>query len=349
MALSDLSWKHVTAFIETVKPDSFFLTKALLGNIDNAPVEPVPYIEFEYEYAPRRLAPLRTYLDEPVNISVEFKRKVRRIDMPSIPLVDNVRVIEGLYPVTYEDQGSSNITIAKENRILNERIQKKLKAMKDMISRRIEYMIADIMADGVLSYSDTESGTSFTFDFELDDSMFYTADTLWTDVSSADPVKDLDKARRFFSKMSGYAPDLIIMGEDAYDAILSSDKLLKKLDVRRLEIGNMQPAKLMDDYGTVQFVMRLLGIGDIYVYTGTYEDESGTEQLYLPKDSVFMTNSKFWELHYGAIYNTKAGGIVAKRFFSYVEPKGRSYELYVESNPMVVVTRNTAVLKMKVV
>ena len=346
MASLDLNWKHETGIIEKVKPATFFLTKALIGNIDNAPVEPVPYVEYEYEYAPRRLAPLRTFLDEPVNVSVEFKRKVRRIDIPSIPLEDYVRLIEALYPISYEDQ-NTEASLAKENRILNERIQRKLKALKDMISRRIEYMIADIMTDGVLSYSDA-SGTNITYDFELDSNMFYTVSTLWSDTANADPVKDLDVARRLFSKMSGYAPDLIIMGEDAYDAILSSDKLLKKLDNRRLNIGSMQP-KFMDDYGTVQFVMRLLGIGDIYVYTGTYEDDSGSEQYYLPKDSVFMTNSKFWELHYGAIFNTEAGGIVAKRFFSYVKPMGRSYKIYVESNPMVVVTRNTAVLKMKVV
>lgn len=347
--LSPKNWEYFTELVRQVEFDAQFLTKLLIGSINarnNKKVVMSPIREIEYDFVKRPLAaaPMRGFFDEPVKITDLTYRERRVVPIYSIPMEDEVDLMEATQfvpPPATDTQAS----VRKLNDNIKAKIVDKQTEMKKMIARRIEIMLGQIIVDGKISYDDGQF--SITHDFELDSNCFKTVDTLWTEAGS-DPIMDLRAMRKEYSKLNYAGPEIIIFGENAVDAFLNNDKVRELLDYRRINFGSIEPR--FRDSSQVELVGQVPAIGEIYTYYGVYDD-NGTKVNFLDPDYVYMINSEFFRLYYGAIYSTLVGGIKQLDFFSYVEEKTnhRGYRVYVESKPMPAVIYPTAIMAWKVV
>jgi len=343
------SWQYFTELVRVMDVDTDFLTRALIGNINlkggNSKVSssPIEYIEYEYETLPLTAAPMRGFHDDHVPVSSATQRVKKVVNVYSIPLEDDVDLKEAFdaVPAPATDTQAS---LARLNAITKKRIADKQAFMKGMIARRIEIMLGQILYDGKISYND--GVFTLTHDFELDSEMFYTVNTTW-DNANAEPMKDLVAARKLFSKKTGVAPDLILVGEDVADALLFNPDITSKLNILNADFGSIKPK--FDDRNQSMYLMTIRGVGEIYTYFGAY-DSSGSKVNYLDKDRVYMVNTRFFRLVYGGIYSTLLNGVKALDFFSYVDekPNHKGYRVFLESKPMPYVAHPRAVLSMKV-
>lgn len=98
----------------------------------------------------------------------------------------------------------------------------------------------------------------------------------------------------------GRAATEIVLAYDVGEFFMDDPWVLEMLDNRRVEMGGIAPEELTPDVtqlGRFNFNGRLL---NILVDDGTYEDENGTDQHYLPEGSVIITSPACGRCLYGA-------------------------------------------------
>lgn len=177
-----------------------------------------------------------------------------------------------------------------------------------MIDRREEWMCGEVLMTGqvimkhyaekygvgepeekVLRYYDTEDG------FQNE----YVPDVLW-DEDSPEIYEDLDAMVAMLTK-SGCAAKDLNMAADVYAKFISNAKIQKLLDLRRVELGNINPVETPDG---VAYMGKIVVRGktlDIYVYDEVYEDEEGNIVSFMPAGTLFITAPGMGRMLYGAI------------------------------------------------
>lgn len=334
---NDFSWEYLTTLVNEIKPESNFLTSKLIGNkIINEDAEMVIWDEQTGVYKP---APLDTLGSPATKINVQYHLKRRSAVAPQIYLEDQVRIYDALQgPLPGQN---TTISVARLNANDKQRVAYKVLELKNMVNRRIELMLAQMLTNGKIE------SDNYKYDFEVPASNITTASTTWDD-SGATIYDDLIGYIRAYGKLNGYRPDTIIVGSDVADVMLKDDTIAKLLDNRRMSLGNIQAKWLNNDQ--VLYHGNITGVGDIYEYIGAYEDEDGVLTDYIPKSAVILTNSKAFELHYGAVMDYDAGGIVKRSYFSKMKTAsdGKAKLLYVESHPLPVLKTNVALMNVTV-
>lgn len=335
--MADFSWKYLTELVNEIKPESNFLTGKLIGNKKiNEDAEQVMWDAQTGVYKP---APLSQIGDPATKVDVQLHVERRTAVAPQIFLEDQVRIYDAL---TGPMPGQNPIiNVAKLNANDRQRLAYKAAELRKMIDRRVELMVAQIITTGKITNG------SYTVDFGVPAANITSASTTW-DTSGFDIYKDLLGYVRAYAKLNGFRPDTIIVGSDVADVMLSNDELRQLLDNRNISIGGATVQWMNNDQ--VIYHGNLKGIGDIYEYVGSYQDDSGTLKEYIPTDVVILANSNAFELHYGAIADYDAGGFVKRSFFSKLKtsPDGKSKALYVESHPLPVLKMNLATMTVTV-
>lgn len=97
------------------------------------------------------------------------------------------------------------------------------------IVTRYEYIARQAVLQSTGTVVDRDNNV---ISFPRDPDNFVTASQDWSD-TSAHQMKDVDKACRAVKKNSGLRPDVLMLGIDAYDAWISSDKFYSDTDNRR--------------------------------------------------------------------------------------------------------------------
>lgn len=350
--LTPQGWSYWTGMAKETRPDTDFLTNALVGGIKlgskKVKASPIEDIKYDFYRSPQQLAPLRGFHDENVKISIDGLREQRTASIPSIPMEEDVdiREVYDMVPAPMEDLRAS---VDKLNPQIKARIRDKLSMMDDMKSRRIEALLADIITDGKISYDD---GTySYDHDFELESSFFIDSIAKKWSASDCTPLEDLRSWRKTYAKYTGKKPSLILCGENVADALVYSDVLKDKLDNYKVaEWGKMNPK--FNEGELSERVISILGVGEIYSYFGQYDASDGTRTNYLDKDRIYLVSPDSFQLYYGSIYSTlfKGNQIRQMDTFTYVDekPNHKGYKIYFESKPLPVVTNPYAVMSIKV-
>lgn len=186
-----------------------------------------------------------------------------------------------------------------------EQLGKDLKYLQDACIRTEEQMASQLLTTGkVVVVGD---GINAEVDFGMAGDHKPTASPLW-DNGSADPLNDLRTWVRKVSQDSGIVPDVSVMGFDAVSEFLDNTKVQKLLDLRRVDIGEINPRALPQGASFVG-TLRLPGLTiDIYSYDESYTDTNGNLQYFVdPKKVIVGSTRARTARHYAAIQDLKAG------------------------------------------
>ncbi len=349
--LTPAGWSYWTGMAKDLRPDTQFLTKSLIGgtSLGSSKVKgsPIPEIKYDFYLMPQEAAPLRSFHDENVKVSITDHREQRVAIVPNAGMEDDVDIREVFdqVPPPMEDLRASTQRLSD---MTKGQVREKQIEMKNMIHRRIEVMLGQIIAGGSIDYADDMY--TFSHDFELATQFFFDAGTTWDDAAST-PMEDLRAWKNTFAKFNGRKPGIILCGENVADALAYNEKLTNKfnLETQNIAFGQMKPKWSEEEM--VEFMVRVRGIGDIYSYMGMYDDQ-GTRTQYLDPDRIYFINTDSFKLYYGAIYSTLFGvnPVQIRDYFSYVEPKPnhRGYKVILESKPLPIVEHPYAVMSIKV-
>ncbi|MGL6131697.1 MAG: major capsid protein [Fusobacteriaceae bacterium] len=196
-----------------------------------------------------------------------------------------------------------------------------LKDQSDMITRKEQIIIADLLTKGKFTVQEvgtdgSNAGTAYEVDFKMTN-LFKAgegefADTkVWTD-STSNPIADLKKMRLAIWKNAGINPRNVVLSPDMATAFINHAKVKPYLDIKRIESGLIKPEVLEPGVLYLGYINEL-GM-DIYEYQDWYLDETtGTDKEILPEGSVIMGTTGN-EMLYGAvaIYDRKSDGTLGE-------------------------------------
>jgi hypothetical protein len=163
----------------------------------------------------------------------------------------------------------------------------------DKISRAVELQASQILQTGKLTLTNSDGATVYELDFKPKATHFPTAGVLWTNVTTADPLGDLEALANVIRKDGKVNPDRVLMGNNALKNFLANDKVQKALDNRRMDVGSIAPE--FDDSGATYYGFVWVGHYrfEVWTYPDTYEDaQSGLPVEYLGPQSVVMLSTR---------------------------------------------------------
>ncbi|MDR1299279.1 MAG: major capsid protein [Oscillospiraceae bacterium] len=168
-----------------------------------------------------------------------------------------------------------------------------LAELDERITRRVEWQAAQTIINNgftAVAYADSrETGEAFDLFFYKTgggNPALYTVSDPWD--NGGDYDADVAGMARALSRRGLPAADLVL-GSDAASFILNDDKLLKKLDISRLNVGELAPA--LQSPGVV-FLGKLVFGGfslNVISVDAEYTDDDGAIQPFFPAKSALVT------------------------------------------------------------
>ncbi len=229
-------------------------------------------------------------------------------------------------------------------------LAKDLAELDEMITRREEWMAAQIMDTGAVHC--VGDGIDQNVDFLMDAShkITLTGNDLWSSThANSQPLDDLKTWKRLIAKDSGMVPNIIVMGTDAADAFCKHSTVSGKLDYRRVDMGQIDPTALPNGATYLGFI-KLDGLNcDLYTYEEYYTDDSGVTQPMVPLSKVWMGNKNARLVkHYGAIQDLKSLVAVPRFPKSWEEEDPSARLVMVQSAPLPAMHQPDAFISAKV-
>ena len=324
--------KPVTSFLR----DRYFVTGA-------GDVFPTEEVLVEYKDATgKKMAPV--VLPRKGSISVEREgystfKMVPPLVAPSRPLT-----IDDLNKKGFGEALFSDRTPAQRQA---EILAQDLIDFDEMHTNREEYIAAQCMFNNgyVLKQYADKYGEGEYKEFEL---RFYDGEanpaqyipgTMWSE-TAADIFGDLHQMIKMLTKKGNSATE-ILLGSDVADALLSNAKIKELMDIRRYDVGSINPVALPQEAARIG-VLNVRGrMIDLLTYDGTYiDEETGEDTPYVPTKGICLTAPGSGRLLRGAVtqmeqsdgqWHTYMGARVPRYW---ADKDGR--ELTVSSRPLFV-------------
>ena len=224
-------------------------------------------------------------------------------------------------------------------------VGKQLKVLRDICTRKIEWMAARALQDGEITVSGEGIPTSI-IDFNMLNThkVELTSTNVWSDSDDCSPIDDLSDWKRLTLKDSGRQAKKCVMSFDSFTNFLASNQVRDYMDKLKINLGEIAPRDEMDG---VTFIGRILGL-DIYVYDEWYIDEDGNEQPMLDTERVILGSSDVYtSTHFAQIRNLK--NRASTDFFPStweVDDPSVRY-LMLESSPLVALSQADAFVSAK--
>lgn len=190
-----------------------------------------------------------------------------------------------------------------------ELLAKDLVDLDEMITRREEWMIRELLFKGVIAMKGfiDRNNTNYidqTLDYSFTNKVVLTGSALWSDPSSS-KLANLKTWRQNVIQSTGRAPTMAIFGQGAIDAFLSDPDVLDKLDLKNAILAQINPV-VKDD--ALTYIGRLNELGlDIYTYNDWFLDDDGIEYPFVPTDHVLLAHQNLGKVLYGAITQLEQG------------------------------------------
>ena len=298
---------------KTVPLRTFFKTRFFNSSV----TFPTETVSFEYKEGRRRLAP---FVNPRIG-SEALERDDYEVKSYATPLVAPERAITNdtlMQKLLGEAEWNSGVT--PEDRAAKIAAEDIIE-LQDAIWRREELMCARVKQDGMLHIKG--NGVNHLVDYGFENIVNVDASDRWT--PTIDVLGQLEDLARGLRK-DGINPDMLILGTSAAKALLANEKMLKLLDNRRVEIGEIKPGELGNGVG---YLGRIIVPGvsfDLYTYEEWVPDENDLDADGKPKlkpimdpETVIMQNSgERNSMLYGAITYVDDGGEFVTRMEEYV-------------------------------
>jgi hypothetical protein len=189
-----------------------------------------------------------------------------------------------------------------------------LAELDDMITRREEWMIRELLFTGKITmkgYVDynNKSFIEETLDYQVTNKETLAGASAWS-ANTSKKLADLKRWRLEVIQKSGRAPTMVIMGQDAADAFLSDSDVADKLKQFNGRILEVNPV-VQDD--ALTYIGRIHDLGlDIYTYDEWFLDDDGNEYPMVPPNQVLLARPNMGEMLYGAVTQMDNG-----QFYTY--------------------------------
>ena len=162
----------------------------------------------------------------------------------------------------------------------------------DKIARAIEQQSAQVLTTGTVTLIDDAGNAVYTIDYKPKTTHFPTAAVAWTSTSST-KLKDIEDIANVIRADGLEDPDMLIMGERAFELFVADSDVKSKLDLSRGDMGRIVP---MDRLGNGGIYRGTVDIGnykyDVYTYAGRYKHpQTGASTKFIADDKVVIRSS----------------------------------------------------------
>ncbi len=186
-------------------------------------------------------------------------------------------------------------------------LRKDLEELSDMIDMREEYMAAKVLFDNgyeLRHYADEYGGDKYEelvihFYEEEGNPSVYVPNGSWDD-GGDQFYQDLAVMVRSLKRRGIPVSDLIL-GENVAVELLKNDFLLRLLDNRRVQIGELNPKEMPNGATSYGKIIVEGTVIELISYTLQYTDEKNKVQNLVPVDSVALTAPKTGRMLYGSV------------------------------------------------
>lgn len=331
MAISMFETRSMLPMLEEAKPANTFLKELFFSN--EVPHE-TEHVDIDIWAGKRRLAPFVA----PRIGSKTVERTGYEVKTYKPPQVapDMITTAEDLL----KRSPGENIYNAKSpNARAAELLTKDMLEMENMITRREEQMCAQALFTGQINVVGEGVNDTIQYWSQLDAALRpYTAlgaGARWNEETS-DIVKNLRDWRRGVVQKSGIAPTQAILGSAAADTLFKNTLLLKQLDNRRIDSGEINTEFLPD--GVIYHGFLKGANMDLWSYDEWYIDEAdGEEKPMVPEKNILIGSPRVrTSMLYGCVVDPVEGSFALPRVpVSWVQRKPVSGRvLAVKSRPL---------------
>lgn len=303
-------WTSLTETVNKIEPPKTFILDKLF-----APRTKQHYsktIQVDIKIGSKKLAPFvkRTSGAHVVGLG---SRESQMIEAPSIRLKKGLTADElfGIRPegeTIYVGSGQT-VKSATEKRIAEE-----LQELKDMITRRMEWMACNALSGG---YQVQQDDIEFSIDFNMPQANkpALQGGALWSAPATADPLADIRAWKLVVQNARGVVPTMAIARTEVITDLLKISSFKTALDNRNINYGQINLNNGLSDIGVT-----LIGIVEgveIYEYNETYTSPLGIVTPMIPADRFVMVSPKADNrLHFGVIDDFDVPQYIGVPFFS---------------------------------
>ena len=272
---------------------------------------PTSTIEFDFRRGRRKMAPFVAPL---VGGKVMERQgfETRFFKAPRIAPVRALRIPD-LEPRTLGETIYSGRTEADR---AAELLAEDSEFLDDAITRREEWMCREVLINGKITVT-AETGYTQVINYleygvpSANASNHFPITVKW-DQAASDPLLDLQNARLETIKRSGVAPNVALFGTNAAAVFTRNANVKALLDLRRFELGLVQPTIQSDSVVRFGSVPGL----ELYSYAEYFEDDAGQLFPMLPPDLVLLASTNTQnKIVYGAF--TQLEDAKTKHFVTY--------------------------------
>lgn len=218
------------------------------------------------------------------------------------------------------------------------------------IERRWEWMAAEAAINGAVTVSGPDYPT-MTVSFGRDGSLAknLTAADRWSE-STSTPLEDIEGWMQEMHRISGYTPNRITMGVNAWNAFKNHASVKDMLDTRRGSKNSLESGPGAGLPWQFRGSIDSAGGLEVWTYNDIYEDDDGNSVNFLDQDTVVLTSPAVEGVRaFGAIMDRKVGYASTSMFSKMWEQEDPSaLYLMTQSAPLMIPTRPNASLKAKV-
>lgn len=279
---------------EQIAPVPSFLRDTFFPNSDTLLTE---HVLLESVKGNRKVAPFVA----PQVGGVTVDRQGRTMSSIVAPRIAPQRVLD-VQDIQTRGLGESLISTRTPAEREMEIVARDLRELSDMIGRREELMIRDLLFTGkvtVKGYVDEAEKNYVSDEINYNSVKVKTPSVKWGQ-SGAKILEDLRGWRLEVIKNMGTAPNVAIISSELVNILLGDEKVQKLLDVRNYDVGKLAPVV---QNAAVAYIGTFPSIGlDIYTYDEWYYDEEKEEEVpMIPAGHILLGSRNLGERRYGVV------------------------------------------------
>lgn len=339
--------------VQQLTPAASFLRDRYFPTNDATDIFATNDVLVEYKDGSKKLAPFVA----PRKGGVTMLRNGYTMERFTPPFVAPKRAltIDDLNKRGFGEAMYSQLTPEQRQQVL---LLKDADDMSGFITRREEAMAAEIMLTNgcIMKHiaDDVAEGDEQAIMFYAGEAnpAQYVPGTAWN-AADADIEGDLAAMIRMLTSKGLRASELVC-SPDVAEAIVNNEKIQKKLDNRRYEVGEVKPEMLPAGAAIVARLNIMGRIISVISYDETYTDDAGADKLYIPSGKCVLTAPAAGRTLYGAVsqveqkdgqFHTYAGKRVPKYLAS---AEGNTRSLTITSCPLLIPNHKNAFISASV-
>ena len=291
---------HIPAFIEAVKAEKPFSTFLRDRYFKFKTAFATDEVLFEFKDGTKKLAPF--VAPRVGGVTVKRDGYSAKTFAPAyiapkrtltIDELKKKRLGEAIYPQLTPADRESELILDDSNEL------------DEMISRTEEWIASQLLLNASCVMNEKTDDEDVTIEKEIifydgaSNDWIYEPTVLWDD-ADADIIGDLAAMARA-QKARGIAATELLCGAGAGAAILNNTKIQELLNIRRYELGTVDPK--LQEYGVAKLAtLNCEGhLIDILQYVDEYEAEDGSSVAYIPSNKVVLLAPDCGQSLYGAV------------------------------------------------